>query len=184
MLETKPSVEPLHDENPQETSEWLEALEQIVEEEGPERASFLLKRLLERGANYGVTAPLSVNTPYLNTIPADAEEPYPGDREIERRIKSIIRWNAMAMVVRANKYDPGIGGHISTFRLRCSLRASDSATSGDPDISINYLTYHDHFGLRRLVALLRPFAGVHRISIFRSSVIFIFAEYADIPCQF
>ena len=121
MLETKPSVEPLHDANPQETSEWLEALEQIVEEEGPERASFLLKRLLERGATYGVTAPLSVNTPYLNTIPADAEEPYPGDREIERRIKSIIRWNAMAMVVRANKYDSGIGGHISTYASLATL---------------------------------------------------------------
>ncbi len=121
MLETKPSVEPLQDANPQETGEWLEALEQIVEEEGPERASFLLKRLLERGANWGVTAPLSVNTPYLNTIPADAEEPYPGDREIERRIKSIIRWNAMAMVVRANKYDPGIGGHISTYASLATL---------------------------------------------------------------
>ena len=90
MLETKPSVEPLHDANPQETGEWLEALEQIVEEEGPERASFLLKRLLERGANWGVTAPLSVNTPYLNTIPADAEEPYPGDREIVSSSLSLI----------------------------------------------------------------------------------------------
>jgi pyruvate dehydrogenase E1 component len=90
MLETRPSVEPLHDANLQETGEWLEALEQIVDEEGPERASFLLKRLLERGANWGVTAPLSVNTPYLNTIPADAEEPYPGDREIVSSSLSLI----------------------------------------------------------------------------------------------
>ncbi len=123
MLQTNipSSYDSLEDANPQETGEWLEALEQIVEDEGPERASYLLKRLLERGANWGVTAPLSVNTPYINTIPADAEEPYPGDREMERRIKSLIRWNAMAMVVRANKYDPGIGGHISSYASLATL---------------------------------------------------------------
>ncbi len=119
MLKTK--VEPQEDLNPSETSEWLEALDQIVDEVGPHRASYILARLMERAATYGVTAPLRLNTPYVNTIPADEEYPYPGDREIERRIKSLVRWNAMAMVVRANKYDDGIGGHISTYASQATL---------------------------------------------------------------
>ncbi len=113
MLKTK---EERHaDLNPQETSEWLEALEQVVDEEGPDRASYLLQKLLDRAGEFGVSAPQEINTPYLNTIPAHEEVPYPGDRALERRIKSLIRWNAAAMVVRANKYDPNIGGHISTY---------------------------------------------------------------------
>ncbi len=119
MLKTK--VEPPEDRNPQETTEWLEALDQVIDEVGPDRATFLLGRLLDRAANYGVTSHLKLNTPYLNTIPVDEESPYPGDREIERRIKGLIRWNAMAMVVRANKYDEGIGGHISTFASLATL---------------------------------------------------------------
>jgi pyruvate dehydrogenase E1 component len=119
MLDAK--VEPLQDTNPQETTEWLEALDELVAQEGPERAAFLLRRVVEHAANSGVTAPLRVNTPYVNTIPADDELPYPGDRQIERRIKSLIRWNAMAMVVRANKYDSGIGGHISSYASLATL---------------------------------------------------------------
>ena len=119
MLKTK--VEKQEDLNPQETAEWLEALEQIIDEAGPNRASYLLDRLVERGRLSGAQPTLRFNTPYLNTIPKEREEPYPGDREIERRIKSIIRWNAMAMVVRANKYDPGIGGHISTYASLATL---------------------------------------------------------------
>ena len=119
MLQKK--VEKSPDLNPQETAEWLEALDQVLEEEGPDRAAYLLERLLDRAAVAGVTAPLKVNTPYVNTIPAEEEEPYPGDREIERRIKSLVRWNAMAMVVRQNKYDDGIGGHISTFASLATL---------------------------------------------------------------
>ena len=113
MLKTK--EERLSDLNPQETSEWLEALDQIVDEAGPDRASYLLEKLLDRASGFGVRVPSKINTPYLNTIPPHEEAPYPGDREIERRIKSIIRWNAAAMVVRANKHDPNIGGHISTY---------------------------------------------------------------------
>ena len=119
MLKTK--VEPQEDLNPQETAEWIEALDQIVDEVGPDRASYILARLMERASMFGVTAPLRLNTPYLNTIPSDEESPYPGDREIERRIKSLVRWNALAMVVRANKYDEGIGGHISTFASQATL---------------------------------------------------------------
>jgi pyruvate dehydrogenase E1 component len=103
------------DLNPQETSEWLEALEQVVDEIGPNRAQYLLERLLDRAANFGITASRNLTTPYLNTIPVQEELPYPGDRALERRIKSLLRWNAAAMVARANKYDPNIGGHISTY---------------------------------------------------------------------
>jgi pyruvate dehydrogenase E1 component len=83
--------------------------------------AYLLGRLTDRAALYGVQAPNGLKTPYINTIPVDEEVPYPGDRAIERRIKSLIRWNAMAMVVRANKHDSGIGGHISTYSSLATL---------------------------------------------------------------
>jgi pyruvate dehydrogenase E1 component len=113
MLKTK--EERQSDLNPQETSEWVEALEQVLDEAGPDRASYLIERLLERAAAAGVATAGTLNTPYVNTIPVHEEVPYPGDRHLERSIKSLIRWNAAAMVVRANKYDPNIGGHISTY---------------------------------------------------------------------
>jgi len=119
MLKTK--VDAPEDLNPLETQEWLDALDEIIDETGPDRASYLLQQLLERASNFGVTAPLRLNTPYINTIPAHEEVPYPGERAVERRIKSLVRWNAMAMVVRANKYDPNIGGHISTYASLATL---------------------------------------------------------------
>ncbi len=119
MLKTK--IEKPEDLNPVETQEWLEALDQVIDEGGPERARYLLERLATSAALKGVPPVLGVNTPYLNTIPAEEEVPYPGDRELERRIKSLVRWNAVAMVVRANKYDDGIGGHISTFASAATL---------------------------------------------------------------
>ncbi|MFZ5928331.1 MAG: pyruvate dehydrogenase (acetyl-transferring), homodimeric type [Acidobacteriota bacterium] len=119
MLKSK--IEKPEDLNPVETQEWLEALDQVIEDGGPERARFLLERLATSAALKGVPAPLGINTPYLNTIPAEEEVPYPGDRELERTIKSLVRWNAVAMVVRANKYDDGIGGHISTFASSATL---------------------------------------------------------------
>ncbi len=139
MITTKPEI-PV-DANGQETSEWLEALDQVVDEAGPKRASELLQLLMGHAAQLGVTAPMRLNTPYVNTIPVSEEHPYPGDREIERRIKAYVRWNAMAMVARANKYDDGIGGHISTFAslatisevgfnhfFRGSIQAADGST--------------------------------------------------------
>jgi pyruvate dehydrogenase E1 component len=120
MLGTK--VDTPTDANPQETSEWLEALDGVVEEGGSERASYLLERLVDRAAVYGIESPHKLNTPYINTIPAEEEEPYPGDRAIERRIKSLISWNAMAMVVQANKHDAGIGGHIATYASLATLQ--------------------------------------------------------------
>jgi pyruvate dehydrogenase E1 component len=104
-----------------ETEEWLEALDDVVAAGGRERAMFLLKKLLERGYERGVHLPFTANTPYVNTIPRSEQPAYPGDRAIERRIKSLLRWNAMAMVVRANKYHDGIGGHIATYASSATL---------------------------------------------------------------
>jgi pyruvate dehydrogenase E1 component len=115
------SNERVVDLNPQETSEWLEALDDIIDQAGPDRASFLLERLQDRARLDGVELPVQLNTPYVNTIRVEDEVAYPGDRAMERRIKSLVRWNAMAMVVHQNKYDAGIGGHISTYASLATL---------------------------------------------------------------
>lgn len=117
----KPKEERSADLNPQETSEWLEALEQVVDEQGPDRATYLLQSVAERAQRLGVSAPAKITTPYVNTIPVEEQVPYPGDRALERRLKSLIRWNAAAMVARANKYDPNIGGHISSYASLATL---------------------------------------------------------------
>ncbi len=109
------------DDNPQETVEWLDSLDYVCQTQGGDRAQFLLEKLREQAFRVGVPFASSATTPYINTIPVDQQPAYPGDREIERRIKSIIRWNAMAMVVRANKRSAGIGGHISTFASAATL---------------------------------------------------------------
>lgn len=110
-----------HDSDPQETAEWLESLEYVLETAGADRVRYLLKELEQKAYREGVTLPFSAQTPYINTIPFSRQPEYPGDREIERRIKNILRWNAMAMVVQANKKSDGIGGHISTFASSASL---------------------------------------------------------------
>jgi len=112
---------PRPDADPQETTEWLDALEYVLQSQGPERAQFLLRRLWERAAADGLASGFPLTTPYVNTIPRSAQPVYPGDRDIERRIKSIIRWNALAMVVKANKVSDGIGGHMSTFASAATL---------------------------------------------------------------
>jgi pyruvate dehydrogenase E1 component len=104
-----------------ETQEWLDSLSSVVQTEGPARAEYLLDQLKNRAVRYGVPIPFSAITPYTNTIPRDRQPSFPGSREIERRIKSLVRWNAMAMVVRANKKEPGIGGHISTYASAATL---------------------------------------------------------------
>jgi pyruvate dehydrogenase E1 component len=105
----------------EEVSEWLEAFDQMLEAEGPQRGRELLSALMDRARESGVNVPVQLNTPYVNTIPVEQEVPYPGDRLLERRIKGLIRWNAMAMVHRQNKKDPGIGGHISTYSSIATL---------------------------------------------------------------
>ena len=98
-----------------ETREWLESLDYVLQHGGPARVGRLLRDLGVHATKNGVKLPFTANTPYINTIHTSDEVPYPGSREIERRIKSLVRWNAMAMVVRANRIEDGIGGHISTF---------------------------------------------------------------------
>jgi pyruvate dehydrogenase E1 component len=109
------------DLDPRETAEWIEALDQIVEGAGPDRATFLLDKLTDRARENGVAVPFRASTPYVNTVPAWQDVPYPGDRALERRIKSLVRWNAMAMVSHQNKVDDGIGGHISTYASLATL---------------------------------------------------------------
>jgi len=109
------------DIDPAETREWIESLEYVLASKGPERAKYLLSVLEDKALMEGVAMPMPMNTPYINTIPLNEQPAYPGNREIERRIKSIIRWNAMAMVTRANNHYPGTGGHISTFASSATL---------------------------------------------------------------
>ncbi len=109
------------DADPTETREWLDSLRYVINSRGGDRAAYLLHAIEQEAYRLGVPIPFSATTPYINTIPADRQPPFPGNREIERRIKSIIRWNAMAMVVRANREDKSIGGHISTFASSATL---------------------------------------------------------------
>jgi pyruvate dehydrogenase E1 component len=104
-----------------ETKEWLDSLDYVLEEGGPERVIRLIRDLQLHATRRGVNLPFSANTPYINTIPVKSQVPFPGNRELERRIKSLVRWNAMAMVVRANREEDGIGGHISTFASAATL---------------------------------------------------------------
>lgn len=110
-----------NDVDPAETAEWLESLDYVLERKGPERVQQLLAALEEAAIRNGVELPFTATTPYVNTIPRDKEPRYPGKRELERRIKSFIRWNAMAMVTRANRDFAGIGGHISTYASSATL---------------------------------------------------------------
>ncbi|HEX2867015.1 MAG TPA: pyruvate dehydrogenase (acetyl-transferring), homodimeric type [Ignavibacteriales bacterium] len=123
-----------------ETREWLESLDYVLYHSGPERVQELLRDLQLYARKHDVKIPFTANTPYINTIPHDKQPPFPGSREIERRIKSLIRWNAMAMVVRANRESHGIGGHISTYASAATLyeigfnhffKGKDGETDGD-----------------------------------------------------
>lgn len=104
-----------------EDREWTDYFDSVAANGGKERASRLLERLQKHAARNGIGIPYAANTPYINTIPAEEQPEIPGNREIERRLKSIIRWNAMAMVVRANRLEDGIGGHISTYASASTL---------------------------------------------------------------
>ena len=109
------------DPDPEETGEWLEALEYVLDNAGIDRANFLLERLSSRLTETGARLPYTITTPYRNTIPANHEAFMPGDLFMERRIRSLIRWNALAMVVRANRKSGDLGGHISTFASAATL---------------------------------------------------------------
>ncbi len=114
-------VHQLPDSDPGETQEWLDSLDAIIETHGTSRARFLLTKLLDRASSSQVSFPTTVSTPYINTIPRESEPWFPGDEDIERRIRRYVRWNAAMMVVNANKIADGIGGHLSTFASSASL---------------------------------------------------------------
>jgi len=109
------------DIDPLETTEWLEALQSVLEREGEERAHYLLEALIEQARHSGTHIPFDPHTAYLNTIPPSREQRSPGDAALEWRIRSLIRWNAIAMVVRANRQSDGIGGHIASFASIATL---------------------------------------------------------------
>ena len=128
-----------HDIDPQETQEWLDALDAVIANEGLERAHFLLEKLIDDARRSGANLPFSNVTAYLNTIPTHMQEQLPGDTSIERRIKSLVRWNALAMVVRANKESSELGGHIASFASAATLY----------DVGLNYFfraPSHEHGG--------------------------------------
>jgi pyruvate dehydrogenase E1 component len=113
---------PRHDDvDPLETQEWLESIDSVLQAHGPERAHFLLERLIDHARRSGAYLPFRANTAYLNTIAVSKEKPYPGDRALERRIEAYIRWNAMAMVVNANRISSEYGGHIATYASSATL---------------------------------------------------------------
>ncbi len=121
LEQAEPYIQQTVDVDPAETQEWLDSLEYIISSRGQDRAKYLLSVLEARARVEGVDLPIKSNTPYINTIAVSEQPQYPGDREIERRIKSIVRWNAFAMVVKANKNFEGLGGHISTFASSATL---------------------------------------------------------------
>jgi pyruvate dehydrogenase E1 component len=108
------------DIDPQETREWLDALDSVLAAEGPDRAHFLIEQLIDKARRSGAFLPFSANTSYINTIPVDRQVRIPGDQNIEHTIRSVVRWNAMAMVVRANKHT-NVGGHIASFASAATL---------------------------------------------------------------
>jgi len=130
----------LPDIDPDETGEWLDSLDQVVEDEGTARARFLMFKLLKRARQLQVGLPSLTQTRYVNTISPEQEPPFPGDEQLERRIRRLIRWNAVAMVLRANNRYPGLGGHLSTYASSASLyevgfnwffRGKDGGSAGD-----------------------------------------------------
>ncbi len=109
------------DYDPHETQEWLDALEAVIDFEGTDKAQHLIAALIETARKHGIDTPYSANTPYINTIPREAQPTYPGDLALERRLRALIRWNAMAMVVKANKAHDGIGGHIGSYASSATM---------------------------------------------------------------
>src|SRR5271154_2013245 len=119
-MENELSV-PLQGLDGAEIQEWLESLDSVLQSSGPDVASYILERLRAHAKVIGIEIPFTANTPYVNTIPHRLQPEFPGDQQLERRIKSLVRWNALAMVVRANREEHGIGGHISTYASAAAL---------------------------------------------------------------
>ena len=111
----------MQDLDPVETQEWLDSLESVLDKEGEDRAHYLLTRMGELATRSGTQLPYAITTPYRNSIPVTHEARMPGDLFMERRIRSMVRWNALAMVMRTNLQDPDLGGHISSFASSATL---------------------------------------------------------------
>ena len=133
-------VHQLHDADPIETQEWLDSLDAVVQERGTVRGRYLLAKLLERSHSLALGTPGTVTTPYINTIPPEEEPEYPGDADLEKRIRRFIRWNAAVMVIKANHKEKGIGGHLSSFASSAVMyevgfnhffRGKEGGTPGD-----------------------------------------------------
>ena len=140
------------DVDPAETAEWLEALDSVLREEGPERAQQLIEAVLARARASGAPIEVGLATPYVNTIPVNRQEPLPGDAAVERRLRSIVRWNAIAMVLRANRDSSELGGHIASYQSIATLyetgfnhfwRAPSESHGGD----LVYLQGHSATGV-------------------------------------
>ena len=144
------------DHNQEETREWLDSLEFVLNNDGVERANFLLERLSARMTKTGARLPYTITTPYRNTIPSSQEAFMPGDLFMERRIRSLIRWNALAMVVRTNRREGDLGGHISSFASSATLydvgfnyffRGGDDDRDGQPVSDLVYFQGHASPGI-------------------------------------
>lgn len=140
-----------HDIDPHETTEWLEALEAVLKIEGAERAHYLLEKLIEKARREGADIPFSANTDYINTLPVFKQPKYPGDTTIEHKIRSYVRWNAMVMVLRANK-DSNVGGHIASYASAATLYDVGynhfwHAASDDHDGDLIYIQGHSSPGV-------------------------------------
>jgi pyruvate dehydrogenase E1 component len=109
------------DQDPQETQEWIDALESVIETEGPEKAHHIIEKLMDKARRSGLNLPYSATTAYVNTIPVDQQERLPGNQDLEHKLRSYIRWNAMAMVVKANMKPGAVGGHIASFASSATL---------------------------------------------------------------
>jgi pyruvate dehydrogenase E1 component len=140
------------DVDPQETREWLEALDAVIREDGPERAQELIEAILDGARAKGAPIEVGLTTPYVNTIPPDREDRLPDDPQVERRLRSILRWNAMAMVLRANKESSELGGHIASYQSIATLYEVGfnhfwHAASPDHGGDLVYLQGHSSTGI-------------------------------------
>ncbi|MFA6314368.1 MAG: pyruvate dehydrogenase (acetyl-transferring), homodimeric type, partial [Sterolibacterium sp.] len=120
-MSATPNLPEATDADAQETREWLDALDAVIAQEGPQRAHYLIERLIELAHRAGINLPYNANTDYINTIPVDQQIAAPGDYAIENKIRAYVRWNALAMVLRANRDDSGLGGHIASFASAATL---------------------------------------------------------------
>ncbi|MFA6037232.1 MAG: pyruvate dehydrogenase (acetyl-transferring), homodimeric type [Legionellales bacterium] len=168
------AVEPLLDNDPLQTEEWLEALQEVIEREGAARAQYLLTQLQEQAQQQGISLGQGFNSPYINTIPVDQQPVYPGNKTIEKRLDAMIRWNAIAMVLRAGHKAPELGGHIASYASAANLyevgfnhffRAQSSNHGGD----LLYIQGHSSPGIYAR-SFLEGRLSEEQLSYFRQEV--------------